>query len=170
VFNAGGFAGSSNLILESAGKLATIARGALPGGGDPAPDGGKFFNFGQASINNLGQVAFAASTIGGAGQGLYLYSAGQLSFILDDLSPTPPGITLGTFSLPSLNDSGQVAFFDQPFPQPNAFLFFSAGSLTLVAQDGTPAPGGGSFSLPFPDPSFGPLSWLSLKWRSDVLR
>lgn len=156
VFNAGGFAGSSNLILESAGKLTTIARGAVPPGGDPAPDGGNFFNFGQASINNRGQVAFAGSTIGGAGHGLYLYSAGQLSVMLDDFSPTPPGITLGTFSLPSLNDSGQVAFFDQPFPQPNAFLFFSAGNLTLVAQDGGPAPGGGSFSLPFPDPSFGP--------------
>lgn len=155
VFDTGGFAGSDDLILESGGQLQIIARGAFPAG-DPAPDGGTFFNFGQASINNLGQVAFAGSTIGGAGQGLYLYSGGQLSAMLDDFSPTPPGITLGTFSLPSLNDNGQVAFFDQPFPQPNAFLFLSAANLALIAQDGDPAPGGGNFSLPFPDPSFGP--------------
>lgn len=155
VFDTNGFGPSNDLILESGGQLQTIARGAFPVG-DPAPDGGTFFNFGQASINNLGQVAFAGSTIGGPGQGLYLYSGGQLTVLLDDFTSTPPNISLGTFSLPSLNDNGDVVFFDQPFPQPNAFIFFSAGSLTLLAQDGDPAPSGGNFSLPFPDPSFGP--------------
>lgn len=155
VFNTGGFADSSDLLLESRGTLATIARGSITNG-DPAPDGGTFFNFGPASINNLGQVAFAGSTLGGAGQGLYLYTPRQIRVLLDDFSTTPPGIALGTFSSPSLNDKGDVAFFDQPFPQPNAILFLSADNLTLIAQDGNPAPGGGSFSLPFPDPSFGP--------------
>jgi hypothetical protein len=124
VFNTGGFNGSNDLILESGGQLQSIAHGAFLNG-DPAPDGGTFFNFGGASINNLGQVAFAGSTFSVPGQGLYLYSGGQLSVILDDFSPTPLGTVLGTFSLPSLNDNGDVVFFDQPFPQPNAFLFFS---------------------------------------------
>jgi hypothetical protein len=155
VFNTGGFASSSDLLLESRGTLTQIARGSISNG-DPAPDGGTFFNFGRASINNLGQVAFAGSTIGGVGQGLYRYDLGQVGVLLDDASATPPGITLGTFSSPSLNDLGDVAFFNQPFPQPNAILFLSGGSLALITQDGSPAPGGGNFSMRFPDPSFGP--------------
>lgn len=155
VFNTAGFADSSDLLLNSGGPLTQIARGAVTGG-DPAPDGGFFFNFGPASINNLGQVVFAGSTIGGAGQGLYLYNLGQIRVLLDDFTLTPPGIGLGTFSSPSLNDRGEVAFFSQPFPLPNAILFLSATSLTVVAQDGDPAPGGGNLVLPFPDPSFGP--------------
>jgi hypothetical protein len=155
VFDTRGFADSNDLILESGGKLTTIARGSISNGG-PAPDGGTFFNFGSASINNLAQVAFAGSTIGGAGQGLYLYSQGEVTVLIDDFTPGPSGASLGTFSSPSLNDNGDVAFFDQPFPQPNAILFLSGGNLTVIAKDGGPAPGGGNVSLPFPDPSFGP--------------
>jgi hypothetical protein len=155
VFDTSGFAVSDDLILESGGNFTTIARGSISNG-DPAPDGGTFFNFGRASINNLGQVAFAGSTIGGAGQGLYLYSQGHVTVLIDDFTPGPSGASLGTFSSPSLNDNGDVAFFDQPFPQPNAILFLSGGNLSVIAQDGGVAPGGGNFSLPFPDPSFGP--------------
>jgi hypothetical protein len=155
VFDTAGFASSNDLILESGGKFTTIARGSVSNG-DPAPDGGTFFNFGFASINNLGQVAFDGSTIGGAGQGLYLYSQGQVTVLADDFTPGPSGGNLGTFASPSLNDNGDVAFFDQPFPLPNAILFLSGGNLSVIAQDGGAAPGGGNFSLPFPDPTFGP--------------
>jgi hypothetical protein len=156
VFDTSGFAVSDDLILESGGNFTTIARGSIFNG-NPAPGGGTFFNFGPASINNLGQVAFAGSTIGGAGEGLYLYSQGQVTVLVDDFAPGPSGASLGTFSSPSLNDNGDVAFFDQPFPLPNAILFLSGGNLSVIAQDGEVAPGGGNFSLPFPDPSFGPF-------------
>jgi hypothetical protein len=155
LFDTGGFADSDDLLLKSRGTLTKIARGSITSG-DPAPNGGTFFNFGPASINNLGQVVFPGSTIGGAGGGLYLYSSGQISALLDSFTPNPPGIGLGAFSSTSLNDNGEVAFFNQTFGLPNSILLLRSGNLTRIVQDGDLAPGGGNFVLPFPGPSFGP--------------
>jgi hypothetical protein len=83
---------------------------------------------------------------------------GQLSlFISPDMLAAAVGTGFATVTAPSLNDQGQAAVFIQPFPFPNGIFLFSQGTLTSIARNGDPAPGGGHFVLPFPDPTFGPV-------------
>jgi len=153
-------AGSTNLadqiMLASGGTLTKIARGGI-GTGDPAPGGGTFFNFQAPSINNLGQIIFPASTFGGTIP-VFSWSNGNLdAFITPETLAAAVQTEFAAVSAPALNDQGQAALFIQPFPFPNGIFLFSQGTLTSIARDGDPAPGGGNFVLPFPDPTFGPV-------------
>jgi hypothetical protein len=147
--------GGSEIAVGTAGNLTKIARGSQIGG-DPAPGGGTFFNFNSPSINNLGQVVFPGSVIGGT-SGMFSFSNGQLTQLIKSSDPLPGGGTVGTMSFPSLNDAGQIAMFVQPFPRPNGIYLWSQGTLTPIAPNGDPAPGGSTFVLPGPNPNLGPV-------------
>ena len=145
----------SEIVVGTAGNLTKIARGSQVGG-DPAPGGGTFFNFNSPSINNVGQVVFPGSVIGGT-SGMFLFSNSVLTQLIKSTDPLPGGGSIGTMSSPSLNDAGQIAMFVQPFPRPNGIYLWSQGTLTAIARNGDPAPGGSTFVLPFPNPNFGPV-------------
>ncbi|HYV31679.1 MAG TPA: choice-of-anchor tandem repeat NxxGxxAF-containing protein, partial [Candidatus Binatia bacterium] len=176
------FIGNDLLFGDNAGLFLyshrTRAVRALKLPGDPAPGGGTFHGFGfRAWINNAGDVAFAGIVTPidiGPGSGLHL---GQGIFLLDrrhHLSsvvrpgdPAPGGKTFDFAQIPTINDSGDIAFgghvMEDPCTQfhpsniPGAQLFCaesvyfwpSGGRIESVAHIGDPAPGGGTFNYAF---------------------
>lgn len=156
VFDASSSNITSQIVLSSGGTLSKIALGGI-GVGDPAPGDGTFLNFGSSSINDLGQIIFASSTSQGTVP-MFSWSNGQLaSFISPEILSAAVGTRSATINAPALNEQGQAALFIQAFPFPNGIFMFSQGALTSIARNGDPAPGGGHFILPFPDPTFGPV-------------
>jgi hypothetical protein len=148
--------GISVLLLKSGGTLTELVRASFRGNGDPSPGGGKFFGVRSSSINNLGQVLFAGFASNNAG--LYLIANGQTTLAIDDNAPLPEGTgTFGSLSLNALNDNGDIAFFAESFPFSNGMYALSNNQFTTLARDGGAAPGGGFFSLLFPDPRLGPV-------------
>jgi hypothetical protein len=148
--------GLSALLLNSGGTLTELVRASFRGNGDPSPGGGTLFGVRQSSINNLGQVLFAGFSSNNSG--LYLIANGQTTLAIDDNTPLPDGSgRFGSLSSNALNDNGDIAFFAQSFPSLNGIYVLSNNQFTTLARDGGPAPGGGSFSLPFPDPRLGPV-------------
>lgn len=131
-----------DVVLGSANSLTHIART-----GDLSPDGGTFsFLGGSVSINNLGQVAFPASTTGSSQAGMFLSSNGQITELFDQNAAAPGGGTIGQMFAPAINDGGEVAFFAQPQSGGGIFLF-SQGTITSIARNGQAAPGGGMFNI-----------------------
>jgi hypothetical protein len=136
-------------------NLTALVRASFDGTGDISPDGTPFLGVRQVSINAKGQYGFAAFT--SSKSGIYLSDHGVISLAVDANAPLPDGSgPLGTVSLNALNDQGQIAFLAQSFPSPNGIILASAAQLTSIAREGDAAPGGGNYSLGFPDPAFGP--------------
>ena len=136
-------------------KLTALVHASFDGTGDISPDGTPFLGVRQVSINAKDQYGFAAFT--SAQSGIYLSDHGVIRLAVDANTPLSDGSgTLGTVSSNALNDQGQIAVFAQPFPSPNGIFLMSAGQLSTVARDGDAAPGGGTYSLGFPDPAYGP--------------
>ena len=125
--------------------------------GDAAPGGGTFSGFGTTpmpSFNNLGQVAFVATTSGGPGGGVYLASpaGGGTSYTVEAVAlnggASPAG---GTFSITTarpdvvINEIGHVAFMaDLSGGAANSGMFVRRGalaSLETVVVQGQAAPG-----------------------------
>jgi hypothetical protein len=154
-FNSDLSSGISSIILKSSGGLTQLVRATFTGNGDPAPGGGTFLGVRELSINGLGQVAFSGFDTLHAG--IYLSSNGHLGLAIDGNTPLPDGTgPFGTVSLNAINSGGEIAFLAQSFPNPNGMYLDNNGAFSTIARDGAPAPGGGSFSLGFPDPRFGP--------------
>jgi hypothetical protein len=164
VFNSNLSRGRSIIFHKAPGrKLDAIVHAAFDGSGDIAPDGSRFLGVRWVSINNVSQVGFAAFTP--TQSGIYLSDSGLISLAVDANSPLPDGSgTFGTLSLNALNDHHQIAFLAQSFPVPNGIYLLSEEQFATVARDGASAPGGGEYSLGFPDPAFGP----SLNNNGDV--
>ena len=157
VFNSDLSGGSSGIFLKTSQGLSRVVKAAFNGSGDPAPGGGAFLGVRQSSISSSGKnVAFSAfATTSG---GVYVASGGQISLAVSGGDPIPGSVEpFGTVSLNAVNDQGQIAFLAQSFPFPNGIYVGANGQFTLIARDGDPAPGGGNFSLLFPDPRFGPV-------------
>lgn len=157
VFNSDLSGGTSGIFVESGQTLSRVVRSSLTGNGDPAPGGGTFLGLLQSSISSSGsEIAFSGFTL--TDSGIYVSSNGQISLAVDANAPVPGDIgSFGAVSLNAINDQGQTAFLAQPFPFPNGMYVGANGQFTLIAQDGDPAPGGGAFSLGFPDSRFGPV-------------
>jgi hypothetical protein len=150
-------------------NLTALVHASFDGTGDISPDGTPFLGVRQVSINAKGQYGFAAFT--STQSGIYLSDNGVIRLAVDASAPLPDGSgPLGTVSSNALNDQDQIAFFAQPFPSPNGVFLASAGQLTSIARDGDAAPGGGNYSLGFPDPAFGPAlnSAASVAFASDL--
>jgi hypothetical protein len=148
--------GIAALLLKSGGTLTELVRASFTGNGDPAPGGGTFRGVRQSSINNLGQVLFSGFASHNAG--LYLIANGQTTLAIDGNTPLPDGSgRFGDLSSNALNDNGDIAFFAQPFTSPSGMFVLSNNQFTTLARDGGTAPGGGFFSLFFPDPRLGPV-------------
>lgn len=100
------------------------------------------------SLNSSAQVAFMAVTA--SGLGIYIGSPGNLpQKVVAAGDPGPGGSTFSGLSLPSFNDSGEVAFQATLTGGPGAGVFIGSSSAppTPLALNGDPAPGGGNFSF-----------------------
>lgn len=122
---------------------------ALPG--DAAPGGGTFTKntFEFPAINSHGEVSFYAQTAGGPGSGIYLYSGGTRSIVLQGASAPDGGAFSFLFNAPQLNDLGQVAFSAQTtFTADGDFGVFlgTTSGCATIALPNDPAPGGGAYS------------------------
>lgn len=143
VFDASNTNLTSAIMLYSGGSLSNVLRT-----GDPAPGGGTFLGFNSVAINDLGQILLS----GGA-----LVSGGEVISYLSGSALAPDGGPVGITTAQGLNSRGDALVFAQRFPFSNAIFLFSQGQIFTVARNGDPAPGGGRFLLPFPDPTFGPV-------------
>jgi len=118
--------------------------------GDPAPGGGSFLFFFSASLNDVGQLAFLASTAPTGRWGIYLWSEGSAQTIAESGGPAPGG---GTFDFdspapifaPSLNHPGQVAFAARLSTGNSGLFLFSDRVIRSIVRPGDPVPGGGTF-------------------------
>jgi hypothetical protein len=145
--------GKPGVFLSSGGKISKIA--VL---GDPAPGGGAYLDFDSPSINNAGQVVFAADVSLSGRSGIFLYSDGKIAAVVQEDDPAPGGGRFDFVDLASLNDDGRVAFFGEVTGgggQSGIFLW-SGGDLSVIARHRDPAPGGGTFVLSTAQSIFAP--------------
>lgn len=121
--------GDVNILSWQMGTLSTVA--AV---GDPGPSGYPFTFFaGEQSyadgtsipgyflpdINDQGQIAFLAVTMGGwPERGLVVSTGGNHQWYVHNGEPTPAGGTFEGFFSPILNNAGQIAFFAEFKPTP----------------------------------------------------
>ena len=161
------------LASASAGSAYSLLL-AAPGGpirkvvaaGDAAPGGGIFHTttgFRSASLNNVGQVAFEATTSGGAGVGVFVgsTSAPPVAVALNGAAAPgggvfaiwPPGLNV----VININDQADVLFrADLIGTTANSGRFLRrapAGVVQSLIRQGDPAPG-----TPFAFSTFGPES------------
>ena len=141
--------------------------------GQPAPGGGVFERFSVeaqpivAPVNGRGQVAFFATlSRGAASEGLFLASGGRIAKVALEGDPIPGGGAisgLGRHPVPSLNESGTVAFAAAVAGGKTVEGIFALarGRLHTVALAGTAAPGIASGT-------FASLEAPSLNDRGDV--
>jgi|RhiMetdeSRZDD1v2_1073273.scaffolds.fasta_scaffold128335_3 hypothetical protein len=163
--------------------LATLAHGpaaaeapairALAVTGQSAPGGGMFERFSVdaqpivAPVNGRGQVAFfAALSRSAASEGLFLAAGGRITKVALEGDPVPGGGAisgLGRHPVPSLNESGTVAFAAAVAGGKTVEGIFTSarGRLQAVALAGTQAPG-------IPSGTFASLDAPSLNDRGDV--
>jgi len=130
------------------GEIETVARE-----GEDAPDidGAVFSRLeGRVALAGAGAVAFAAHVTGDEvttqdNSGIWAGTPGSLSLLVreGDGVPGSPDLTFGTFSTPSMTDSGYVAFTaqlrsegDELVPNFGLFLVSPSGSLSTVALEG----------------------------------
>ncbi|MEM8782197.1 MAG: choice-of-anchor tandem repeat NxxGxxAF-containing protein [Planctomycetota bacterium] len=154
----GGLACCATACLAfEAGATVTYRTVALTGDAVPGAGPGVVFDqFVPGTMNSLGHTAFFA-TLAGPGvttanrAGLWSETGGQLGLVArtGDAAPGVTGGTFGGFFVPTMNDSGQVAF--------KGLMFFdgagidetnnegiwtgTGGALNLIARKGSPAPG-----------------------------
>src|SRR5438132_9495734 len=109
--------------------------------GDPAPGGGTFTDFDAAvSLSDGGQVAFRA-TLSTGSTGIFVASSTASGYATSKVAMTgdtnPAGGTFSSFSSPSLNSAGQVAFSGRASSQPESiFLASPGGAVSVVAGTG----------------------------------
>ncbi len=125
------------------------------GSGDPSPIGGTFSGFFGGTffapaINAAGDVLFLADVTGGTSpRGLFLaHLDGTIENIAKVGGSAPGGGTFTQVGHGSINDLGVVAFVAKASVDSGPAIFrWSNGTLQKIAKPGTPAPGGGTFTI-----------------------
>jgi hypothetical protein len=134
------------------GAPGAIQAAALPG--TAAPAGGNYSGFynERLALNESGQVAFRATLTGGAStDGLFVGAAGAVQAAALQGTAAPAGGnyagSTNGFSNPSVNASGQVAFFASLTGGSSLSGIFvgAPGAIQAAALNGAPAPAGGNY-------------------------
>jgi hypothetical protein len=150
----------TNLALNSLDQLAFMAQ-PFPGpagvftatngivtplavDGAAAPGGGNFllfFGLARPVINDNGDIAFSSLLTGTSGgffgsSGVFLYKDGALSRIVGPGDPSPDGGTFLFADSPSINSSGDIAFFAETSAFSFGAFVFSHGQFNQVAVAG----------------------------------
>jgi hypothetical protein len=100
---------------------------------DFAPDGFVFNNIWSQSINDSGQVAFAAMTSGFISQ-LLLFDGGRLLQIARHGDPAPGGDNFGLFNYTWMNQLGQIAFSGILDSGGDGVFFFDGGKIIPISR------------------------------------
>jgi hypothetical protein len=140
-FMAQPFPGPAGIFVASNGAITPLATD-----GAPAPGGGNFLlffgfpRFGPV-IDDRGDVAFASflnGTDGGffGSGGVFLYKDGIVSRIVGPDDPSPDGGVFLFADSPSINSSGDVAFFAETSAFSFGAFVYSKGKITQVAIAG----------------------------------
>ncbi len=133
------------IYLQRRGQLVKLA-----GSGDAAPGGGIFSSFGSPSLNNKGEVAFAAIVEQGPVLGgVFMGGGNDIHLVLGVGSASPSGGIFARFSERlELNDAGTIALSAVlRNGGPNAAVFVIENDTPrALAAIGDPAPGGGNFA------------------------
>jgi len=133
--------GSTGIFLADNGVVTTLATdgAAAPGGGNFQ----LFFGFSRLRpvIDDHGDVAFASLLTGTSGGffgsgGVFLYKNGSLSRIVGPNDPSPDGGVFLFADSPSINSSGDVAFFAETSAFSFGAFVYSGGKMTQVAVAG----------------------------------
>ena len=140
-FMAQPFPGPAGIFLAANGVVTPLATD-----GAPAPGGGNFQLFFGANrlgpvIDDRGNVAFASALTGTGGGffgsgGVFLYKNGSVSRIVGPNDPSPDGGVFLFADSPSINSSGDVAFFAETSAFGFGAFVFSGGKITKVAVAG----------------------------------
>ena len=130
--------------------------------GDPFLGGGHFAKFGVPAINNRGVVAFPVTLDHGpALGGIFVTGTRDLKMLAGSGALAPDGQMIVRFSERiAIDDNDDIAFGAQlgiGKAGTEAVMQVNTSGLTLIAQAGGPAPGGGRFSGFGPWPSAGPV-------------
>lgn len=133
--------GPAGIFLAANGVVSVLAAD-----GAPAPGGGNFqLFFGSPRLgpvtDDLGDVAFASAltgTVGGffGSGGIFLYKNGAVSRIVGPNDPSPDGGVFLYADSPSINSSGDVAFFAETSAFNFGAFVYSGGKITQVAVAG----------------------------------
>jgi hypothetical protein len=110
---------------------------------DPAPNGELFDSTHALSVNDSGQVAFAALT--GAQGGLFLYEQGKILAIVRQGQPAPGGGEFLAFGYLWLNQRGHIVFSVSLSTGDDGVFLFDGNSIRAIARSGEAAPGCGPF-------------------------
>lgn len=137
------------ILLSQQGSFSVVA--------DSAPGSLLDPNGGVPAINDLGEIAFTAFQPATQTSGVFLNSNGANQLLLNAATTLPGGGNLTNILNLVVNNSDQLAFMAQPFPGPTGIFIASNGTVTSLATDGAPAPGGGTFLLFFGNPRSGPV-------------
>ncbi len=136
--------------------------------GDPIPGSASTFrNFDHSNLPFAegGKVVFAGEGSGAAG--VYEWSGGGLTKVVDSSTPAPQGGTLGSFFNQScvVKHGADYAFVTG---SSNTHLYKIAnGQLSLVASNQTPVPGGTGNFFNFHSPTLRDGKVVFLGWRSN---
>jgi hypothetical protein len=140
-FEAQPFPGPTGIFVAANGAVTPLAID-----GAPAPGGGNFQLFFLDSrhapvIDDRGDVAFASSLTGTPGGffgsgGVFLYKNGAVSRIVGPNDPSPDGGVFLYADSPSINSSGDVAFFAETSAFNFGAFVYSRGTITQVAVAG----------------------------------
>jgi hypothetical protein len=140
-FEAQPFPGPAGIFFAKNGVVTPLAID-----GAPAPGGGNFqlffFDPRQAPvIDDRGDVAFASFLTGTPGGffgsgGIFLYKNGAVSRIVGPNDPSPDGGVFLFADSPSINSSGDVAFFAETSAFGFGAFVYSSGKITKVAVAG----------------------------------
>ena len=133
------------IYLRRRGQLVRLA-----GSGDAAPGGGVFSSFGNPTLNNKGEIAFAAIVDQGPVLGgIFMAGGSDIRLALGVGSASPSGGIFARFSERlELNDAGTIALsavLRNGGPDSAVFVIEN-DTPRAVAAIGEPAPGGGSFA------------------------
>jgi len=133
------------IYLQRRGRLVKLA-----GSGDAAPGGGIFLSFGNPSLNNKGELAFAAIVEQGPVLGgVFMGGGSDIHLALGIGSASPTGGIFARFSERlELDDAGTIALsavLRNGGPDAAVFVI-EDDTPRAMAAIGDPAPGGGSFA------------------------
>ncbi len=120
------------------GSLLAVENGAAPGGSI-------FTAFTRPHLNNLGQVAFQATTTSGVG--VFLHDGATMQSRAVFGGAAAGGGTFSTFNSITLGNTGTIAFKATTAGGPGSGIYLAKNSgISSVALQGSNAPGGGTFA------------------------
>ena len=138
-FMAQPFPGPAGVFTAANGIVTPLATdgGTAPGGGNFL----LFFGLARPVINDRGDIAFSSLLTGTPGgffgsSGVFLYKDGTLSRIVGPGDPSPDGGVFRFADSPSINSSGEIAFFAETSAFGFGAFVYSHGQFSQVAVAG----------------------------------